>query len=620
MAAGPVGVFGSVAAALALLDRRERVKAALLVLSMLLNAGLNLASLGAVLPFVQLMFEPNPLSSRGFVGRVIAFFAITDLLAAFTIFGLGLVAAVVVKNAYGLLHAYLVNRFCSDIETRLASRLLAGVVDAPFEWLARQNTSILRDIIIGYVVDWSRNVMRIALQLTTDLIFLALAVLLLLYASPVVGTLVSAAAIALAIGMVALVQPRVQAAADDKRLNNRLVNVTATEAIGGGRDVRMTRIGKLLVSMFAREFRGYSRADVRARSWQIVPRLGIEIVGFSALVGASLGCLWAGYSRVEIGTLLALYAVVALRAIPAVSQVATGFVTLRGAMPSVAEVRGLSAMLPPARPELVGQPIPADWKEVRLEKVGFTYSNSDCPALADIDLSIKRGRSYGIIGVSGAGKSTFVDVVVGLLRATSGTIRIDGEPFDPTAAAAWRDRISYVAQTPFLLDATIADNIVFGLSDTEPARLAAAIRRAGLSTFIASLPEGANTPVGDRGVRLSGGQRQRIAIARALYRSADFLVLDEATSALDSLTEREIQQAIDQLAGEVTLLIIAHRLSTVTNCDEIVLLDKGRIVERGSHEELLWGSPTYRQLLRTQSPQFVAAPPVVVDESGRATL
>lgn len=244
------------------------------------------------------------------------------------------------------------------------------------------------------------------------------------------------------------------------------------------------------------------------------------------------------------------------------------------------------------------------WKEVALVDVSYRYFDSENLALDNINLSIKRGCSYGLVGASGAGKSTLADIIASLLTPTAGVLAVDGAPIaDPETLAAWRARVSYVAQHPVIFDSTLADNITLGAppSVDRDQRLASAVAAAGLAPVVNFLERKLDTQIGDRGTRLSGGQRQRVAIARSIFQQAELLILDEATSALDSLTERDIGEAIEALRGQVTIVAIAHRLSTVMHCDEIVLLDRGRIVARGSHAELMTSSEEYRRFVEAQS-------------------
>jgi ABC-type multidrug transport system fused ATPase/permease subunit len=598
-------LWRGVAAAFSLLTVREKIAGVFLVASMNLNAVLNIAGLAGVVPFVQLMLDPAPFSGEGLTARALRWFDITSIDFAITAVGAAILVLLVAKNAYSLLHMHLVASFSAAIETRLARETLSSIMDAPYAWLVERNASVLRDIVLGDVVEASRGVVRSGLQMLNDLIFLGLALGLLIAANPIPGLTVSTATAMLALGILLFVRPRLARLSESKRVGIRFAGITASEAIAGGRDVRMSPIAPLLLSDFHRDYAQYAKADAQARQWQAVPRIAIEVIGIGAIVASAAFALSSGIDRVTVAGLLALYSVVAIRAIPVVSQISTSVNQIFSALPAVAALREIRQSIAAAGSETAAaaaEPFPA-WRALALEDVGVRYAGAHRMAVERINLAVQLGRSIGIVGGSGAGKSTLVDVIAGLLVPTQGAVLVDGRPLTRDSRAAWRASVSYVAQTPFLLDATIADNIRFGTrpdgDDTD--RLTRAVAVAGLSSLIAELPDRESTMVGERGARLSGGQRQRIAIARAVYREASLVILDEATSALDSLTERDIADAIYALVGQTTLIIIAHRLSTVTRCDEIVVLDRGHFVARGTHAELLDSCPVYSQMVEAQT-------------------
>ncbi|MDI1343758.1 MAG: ATP-binding cassette domain-containing protein, partial [Pseudolabrys sp.] len=355
---------------------------------------------------------------------------------------------------------------------------------------------------------------------------------------------------------------------------------------------------------FHREYSVYAYSDADSRQWQLIPRLGIEIVGVTALVAMALGALVSGMSRADAASILALYAVVTIRLMPVIGEVASAVSSIQVSLPQLTHLRDLREDLPAHYVPVVKDDRLGNWREVSLDNVSYRYDNADRLALENISLTFKRGRSYGLVGSSGAGKSTVADIIASLLTPTTGVLAVDGVGMtDGQSLAAWRSRVSYVAQHPVIFDATLADNIILGAPKTGDCdqRLAGAIAAAGLTSVVNALEQKLDTQIGDRGTRLSGGQRQRVAIARAIFQQAELLILDEATSALDSLTERDFANAMDALKGRVTILAIAHRLSTVMRCDEIVVLDRGRIAALGSHPELIASSDEYRRFVEAQS-------------------
>jgi ABC-type multidrug transport system fused ATPase/permease subunit len=238
---------------------------------------------------------------------------------------------------------------------------------------------------------------------------------------------------------------------------------------------------------------------------------------------------------------------------------------------------------------------------LRLERVAYRYPNAHRNSLSDISITIRAGERIGIVGGTGAGKTTLADIILGLLQPSEGRLLADGVEIDEVNYRRWQQSVGYVPQDIFLVDASVAENIAFGIpaKRIDQKRIEEVARIAQLDGFVhRELPQGYDTVVGDRGLRLSGGQRQRIGIARALYQGADLIVLDEATSALDNLTERDVMAAIEAVPGNTTMLTIAHRLSTVKRCDRIIILKESQIIGIGSWEELIEQSPEFRDLAR----------------------
>jgi subfamily B ATP-binding cassette protein MsbA len=258
---------------------------------------------------------------------------------------------------------------------------------------------------------------------------------------------------------------------------------------------------------------------------------------------------------------------------------------------------------------LGGTPFTALEREVRFEGVGLRYAPELLPALSEVSFTLPRGRMLALVGPSGAGKSSIADLLTGLYAPTEGRILVDGVPLEQLELASWQQRLGVVSQDTFLFNATIAENIALGTPGATPAQIAAACQAAQAVGFIEALPEGYNTLVGERGYRLSGGQRQRLSLARAILRDPELLILDEATSALDSQSERLVQEAIERFERNHTVLVIAHRLSTIVRADQILVLEGGRVVQRGCHASLLAEGGLYRHLWRQQAEAAQPIPP-----------
>jgi ABC-type multidrug transport system fused ATPase/permease subunit len=317
------------------------------------------------------------------------------------------------------------------------------------------------------------------------------------------------------------------------------------------------------------------------------PRQLFELVAIIALLLLATVLTAQGKPAGSLLPMLGLFATVAFRVLPSVSYTAIAFQRLHANEPVLASLRG-HLELEQSRPT----PAPTYTRpfrdRIRMEGIVYRYAESPTLALRGIDIEIPQGAKVGIIGGSGAGKSTLVDVLLGLLPPTQGRVTVDGVDIHDDVRG-WQWTIGYVPQTIYLADDTIRRNVAFGVPERRihDDAVRRALEVARLDDFVASLPAGVDTPAGELGSRLSGGQRQRIGIARALYGDPQLLVLDEATSALDVETEREVMEAVDTLHGVKTLVIVAHRLSTVANCDLIYRLDDGRIAQGGTFAEVV---------------------------------
>jgi len=354
------------------------------------------------------------------------------------------------------------------------------------------------------------------------------------------------------------------------------------------------------IKLFGREevfLAEHARHQVRSQrvtylfaTFQQFPRSVFEVLAFMGMGAMIAVLILAGRPAADAVGVLAVFAAAAFRILPSLSRVTTSFQHLSFGRAMVFSV--YDDLI--EEPDLTTPrefPTKTQFNSLTLENVTFVYDAASRPALENLSISIGSGEYVGVIGSSGAGKSTLIDVLLGLLEVSRGKVLLNGQPIKDDIAQ-WRGIVGYVPQAIYLLDDTIRRNIALDIRDAEidDESVETALRAAQLWEFVQSLPEGLETETGERGVRLSGGQRQRLGIARALYRRPQVLVFDEATSALDSQTEQEVIEAIEQLRGERTVIVVAHRLSTVRMCDRLYLLESGRVVNSGTYEQVLGSS------------------------------
>ena len=568
------------------LDARTRVQGAGLLVLMALSALLEMLSIALIFPLVQLIFTAGegPAWAEA-ARRVVGAEGFALAATAGAVFALVFVG----KNATLLAIQYAVSRFTLTKLAAFQNRLYRHYLERPYAaQLADHSAVPLRNIATAStaVFDTLRSLMTLALE-----------GLLIAAAAVTVAVLVPGLALAGVFLFLVLAGAFHFAAGPYFRRWGEAANAAnagllrwTVQGIAALKDIKAFDCAPYFESRFAAE----TRELVRVRTWrqvsQLVPRALVETL----IVVAGTGAMVFLYAdRVQPGEAFGALGVAglgAMRIIPSVNRV----------LGLIAEMHQFGAEVTTLHDELGrhpadgpsgGDPGPTAplpfAHDIRLDGVAFRYADDRAPALTDLSLTIRKGEAVGVVGPSGAGKSTLVDLLLGLLRPDRGRLLVDGA--DAFAAIrAWRANIGYVPQSIYLLDDTIRRNVAFGVPDEEidPTRVERALRLARLDAFAAGLPEGIETRVGEDGARLSGGQRQRIGIARALYRDPPILLFDEATSALDAETEREIVAAIDSLKGERTLIIVAHRLTTLAGCDRIVMLADGRIADDGAFTDM----------------------------------
>lgn len=363
------------------------------------------------------------------------------------------------------------------------------------------------------------------------------------------------------------------------------------EGLGGIRDV-------LLDGSQSTYCKSYREADIPLRRAQgnnqfisASPRYAMEAIGLSMIAALSYYLVLQPEGLEKALPLLGVLALGAQRLLPTLQQAYAAWAGIKGNQASVQDAIALLGQpMPQLQTEGTGQLVFRS--AIRLNTVTFSYQPALLPVLTGLDLTIQKGERVGIIGATGSGKSTLMDLLMGLLEPSAGTLEVDGTKIDSSTRRAWQSHIAHVPQAIYLADSSVEENIAFGIPPEaiDRDRVREAARQAQIAELIESMPNGYRSMVGERGVRLSGGQRQRIGIARALYKRADVIVFDEATSALDNDTEKSVMEAIDTLNPDLTVIIIAHRLSTLRKCDRIVELGGGRVLRTGSYDNIVCGN------------------------------
>ncbi|UCD70303.1 MAG: ABC transporter ATP-binding protein [Betaproteobacteria bacterium] len=500
---------------------------------------------------------------------------------------LALVLIFVLKDLFLAFLAWRQSRFAFDTQARLSQRLFMGYIQQPWTFHLQRNSAQLIRNTTSEVGQFISNAALPGLILITEVLSAAGIGGLLLFVEPLGAMIVAGALTVAAWGFQRLTGNFVFRWGKARQYHDGQRILHLQQGLGSAKDVKLLGRERYFFEQFRIHSQGGAQAVQRQHFFRQLPRLWLEVLAVTGLAGLALVMIAQGKPADALLPTLGLFAAASFRLLPSINRMLTSWQSLRYCKPVIDSLHRELELVEPAAVRASGQPLPLR-RDLVLEEVSYQYPGASRRAVDRVSLTIKRGAVVGFIGGSGAGKTTLVDLILGLLVPTCGFIKVDGVDIH-TNLRGWQDQIGYVPQSIYLTDDSLRRNVAFGLAEDEidDALVLKAIRAAQLEEFVNSLPDGVETVVGERGMRLSGGQRQRIGIARALYHEPPILVLDEATSALDVDTERSVVEAVDILGGELTVLIIAHRISTLGNCDMVVNLDHGRMTLNGSYRSVV---------------------------------
>ena len=498
----------------------------------------------------------------------------------------GLMLAVyIVKNIFLAISTWLQRGFLTRVTSRIASRMLEIYIRQPYVFHLRKNSSTLIRNTQDASVLVAAGVEPMLTILTEGLIAVAL-FLVLVIVEPV-GTI---CVVVLLLGATFVFQrffdQKLQRWGAQRQIQKGSIIQTIQQGLGAVKDVQV--LGR--EEWFVNEHKERQSADAellrRINTVQALPRLWLEVMAMAGLAGLVAIMLATGKSIDAIIPTVGLFAATSFKVLPSINKVVNSKQTLKVSRSTIETIHHDLDLQIVVNSKTGNSSF--QFEKIVVDRLNFKYEQSENLVLADVDVKINSGEAVGFVGQSGSGKSTLIDIMLGLLSPLSGSVTVNGQEVSGVKCD-WQKTIGYIPQTIFLMDDSLRRNIAIGIADKEIDELAIneALKSAQLEDFVASLPEGVDTVVGERGVRLSGGQRQRIGIARALYHRPSVLVLDEATSSLDTETEHGVMQAVQALQGDKTVIIVAHRLSTVEYCDRLYRLDAGRIVDEGTFDEVM---------------------------------
>lgn len=584
-----------------LLAPAERRRAKLVFLLMAGRALLEMVGVASVMPFVAVLADPDLVTTNRYLATAYAVLGFDSPRSFLFFLGFVVLMLFVSSLAFRALTTYEIVRFSNMRLHSIGCRLLAAYLRQPYEFFLNRNTADLGKTLLAEVKTVTDSVLVTALRgLSSGLVALMLLILLLsvepLLSLAVFGLLGSA------YGLIYAFTRRLLRRIGKERLGaNKKRYVLANEALNGIKELRILGREETYLQRFSEPSRLFARHQATSRVIGEMPFYVVQTAAFGGILVLVLFLLGRHGGIQGALPLISLYAFAGYRLLPVFQEVFRSATEIGFSLPALdalyADLMHKEGGVAASSSSDVA-PLPLT-NGIRFESVTYRFPNAPGPAVEGLDLFIPAGSSVALVGRTGAGKSTTTDLLLGLLQPSEGRILIDGEPLGGESLRRWQRNVGYVPQAIFLSDDTVTANIAFGVPEREIDRIAVerAARTARIHDFIVGdLGQGYDTVIGERGVRLSGGQRQRLAIARALYRDADVIVFDEATSALDNATEAAVMQAIEELHGRKTIILIAHRLSTVRKCDRLFLLRGGRLVAQGTPDDLRTGSPEFALL------------------------
>lgn len=577
--------------------RRRRQFAGLLALT-LVSAFAEVMSLGAVLPFLAVLTAPERLFAYPLVTQVAQAWGIASAQGLILPLTIIFAAAALLAGALRMLLLWAGMRLGLTSGSDLSTELYRRTLYQPYQVHVSRNSSEVIAGITQKVNSIAFGVLQPVLVLLSSVVLLASVVAVLVVIDPFAATVAALGFGASYTIIAAITRRRLRQNSELVAREQTQVVKALQEGLGGIRDVLLDNAQPLYCEIYRKADHPLRRAQSDSQFINISPRYAMEAVGMVLIAALAYALSQQNGGVAGALPVLGALALGAQRLLPALQQSFGAWATIVSCQASLAET--LALLDQPLPPEAFQPPAaPLDFKNhIHFDQVRFRYSDTTPWVLDGLDLTITKGTRVGFVGSTGSGKSTTLDLMMGLLLPTEGQLLVDGKPVSGDHLRAWQRTIAHVPQSIYLADTSLAENIAFGVPRQliDMSRVREAAQQAQIAEFIESRTGGYNAHVGERGIQLSGGQRQRIGIARALYKKASVLIFDEATSALDNATEQSVMTAIDGLDRGLTILLIAHRLTTVMNCDVIIELEHGKVASQGSYDELLTHSASFRQL------------------------
>lgn len=592
-----------------LLPKNEKSKLYLLFAATIISSFIEMVGIASIMPFMAVVSNQEVTRTNKWLQKLYEFFRFDNAHSFLFFLGVILLLLLISSNLFKALTVWSTLTYCNRFNSILSRRLLAQYLSRSYSFFLNRNTSDMGKNVLAEVKGVIDGCFIAGMQVLSCGLVILFIFGLLMFVEPLIALTIAVFLGGAYTGIFLLVRHRLTRISKEQVYAQTMKYKTATEALSGIKDIKILGRELQFLNKFVVFAEQHSMNTVATGTISLFPKYVLEVLSLGGILLITMYFIGAkNSSATQMVPLLAVYAFAGYRILPALQQIFAGIANVRLNLATLEILhRDLNDEDSNYDPEFVLRnrqalhPVPFR-SALELKNVNFCYRAAQGLVVNDVSLSIARNTSIGLVGATGSGKTTLVDIILGLLTPTEGQMFVDGIEISGESVASWQRNFGCVPQQIYLCDDTVTGNIAFGVPDDKVDMQAVirAARIANLHEFIESkLPKGYETIIGERGVRLSGGQRQRIGIARALYEDPAFLVMDEATNSLDGITEEAVMEALGTLSGKKTIITIAHRLTTVKDCDVIYIMEHGRITHKGTYEELQRSSAWFQSAARS---------------------
>ena len=593
--------ISSITQACQLLSAKEKRKLNSLILFSFIAGTIDIISVFSVLPFVSVLIEPNLIKTNKYLNS--AWLFLNSPKTELFLLEIGIFAALIVILAslttiYSQVEA---NRFSAKAQERLGNSLIRMMYYTSYEWHLKYNPLVLTTIFSEHAAVWNRDIIRQIPLLFGKLPSILLPFLGLFIISPKIAIIIILTLSPLMLVLFSKIKFKTSELFKKKQNAFQEISIFCSETLQGIKDVQLSSNQEIFLREFSKIYHSLCMTVSSSTNWKFIPSSLTLTVGQIFIIFIGVILFLGNVRSGELASIMAIVILIAAKIVPSINKIAVSFIGITSVKSWINTLHEINIDLKNnylSHKELVSESNKIKWNELELRNIFFSYQENKKVTLNNINLKIEKGKHYGFAGQSGSGKSTTIDICLGLIKANSGKLLLNNSPLNKKKLKKWQSLISYVPQNPLISDASLRENVAFGINSNliDDEQVINCLKMANIFDLNNSLPNGIYTRLGNGGRRLSGGQKQRLAIARALYKRPQILVLDEATSSMDLINEEIITQIIANLQNDTTVISISHRLSTMRNSDLIYLFDKGNIVDQGSYDYLLRNSKLFNKL------------------------